>query len=208
MHHLIHSFLLFLSVLLNAVTALPLAKSLPVSSLGKRSVAGPVIAANFPDPGLIKVDNVWYAFATRTKGTTIHIQVAKSTDFSTWSVVSEDALPTLPDWVNQTSWNTWAPDIKHLVGKAITLHMYRLTVGRMTVHLSCIILPPLLRRQTAASTVLVLQLPVPLKDHTRVKPALLFVHCPKEGQSTQRASKTATVHDISFTRLTETVLVM
>ena len=64
---------------------------------------------------------VWYAFATRTPGSSIHIQVAKSTDYSTWSIVKnadgsqKDALPSLPAWVLASSPNTWAPDVNQLV---------------------------------------------------------------------------------------------
>ncbi|KAL1304488.1 hypothetical protein AAFC00_003478 [Neodothiora populina] len=107
-HSIISSLLV---LLLTLTTALPLTDD---SRHAKRSVAGPVITANFPDPGLMKVGDTWYAFATRTKGTTIHIQVASSPDFETWTVINEDALPTLPAWIYQPSWNTWAPDVKQL----------------------------------------------------------------------------------------------
>lgn len=118
MHQSIHVYFGLIAVFLfDAVTALPIAGKAPVTLHNvKRSIAGPVIVANFPDPGLINVDNTWYAFATRTKGTTIHIQIATSTDFDTWNVVNDDALPDLPAWVNSTSWNTWSPDVHQLVG--------------------------------------------------------------------------------------------
>lgn len=103
------------------ISALPA----PVESLQatvKRSISGPVLSgANFPDPTVIEVGGVWYAFATRTKGSTIHIQAATSSDFENWSLVKNadgsqyDALPTLPPWVNQQSWNTWAPSITQIV---------------------------------------------------------------------------------------------
>lgn len=109
-------------ILLTSLTAL--AVCLPLQAAGilkERAPSGPVIAPNFPDPGLIKVNNVWYAFATRTKGTTIHVQIAKSNDFNSWQIVNnadgsqKDALPQLPGWVNQTNWNTWGPSIAQLV---------------------------------------------------------------------------------------------
>ena len=84
-----------------------------------------LIAANaFTDPSIIGVDGVWYAFATRTKGTTQHIQVAQSTDYATWTLVKnsdgsqKEALPNLPSWVDTssaTSSNVWAPDVSRLV---------------------------------------------------------------------------------------------
>lgn len=66
-----------------------------------------------PDPAIIKSNGRWYAFATRTLGPGAHIQVAESQDFNTWSFVpgpegSEffDALPDLPDWVDEKASNT------------------------------------------------------------------------------------------------------
>lgn len=119
------SLLLLVSLLLvNYVAALPFAleSSISVSNI-KRSVTGPAIAANFPDPCVIKVNSTWYAFATRTKGTTEHVQVASSSDFTTWTVWENsdgtpyNALPNLPAWVDtssSTSNNVWAPDVSQL----------------------------------------------------------------------------------------------
>ena len=67
------------------------------------------------DPSIIQVGSTWYAFATRTKGASIHIQVASSPDFNTWTVESYDALPNLPAWVDASSPNTWAPDVNQMV---------------------------------------------------------------------------------------------
>ena len=93
-------------------------------ALVQRSEAGPEIGgANFPDPGVIQVGSTWYAFATRTKGSNLHIQIAQSSDFNTWTIVNnadgsqKDALPTVPAWVPQAQGaaNTWAPDVQILV---------------------------------------------------------------------------------------------
>ena len=73
------------------------------------------------DPSIIQVDGIWYSFATRTIGSTIKIQVARSNDFVVWGLIFNqngsqyDALPILPPWVYQQSWNTWAPDVVQLV---------------------------------------------------------------------------------------------
>ncbi|EME43257.1 glycoside hydrolase family 43 protein [Dothistroma septosporum NZE10] len=122
---------MFTSWLLFAFLALCLQQALgaPVVSpngsatrrgISKRSIAGPKIQGkNFPDPTIIYVDK-WYAFATRTIGSGIRIQIATSDDFETWDLVynadgtQRDALPNLPDWVLQTSPNTWAPDVNIL----------------------------------------------------------------------------------------------
>lgn len=73
------------------------------------------------DPSIIQVDGIWYSFATRTIGSTVKIQVARSNDFNVWGLLVKsdgtqyDALPRLPRWVHPTSWNTWAPDVQRLV---------------------------------------------------------------------------------------------
>lgn len=88
---------------------LPYALSSPIS---KRSVTGPVISANFPDPSFILVSGTWYAFATNGNG--VHVQVATSPDFNTWTVLSGyDALPNVGSWSN--GGDVWAPDIITLV---------------------------------------------------------------------------------------------
>ena len=67
------------------------------------------------------MNSVWYSFATRTIGSSIHIQVAWSNDFEHWSLVESsdgsqvDALSYLPSWVYGASPNTWAPDVQQLV---------------------------------------------------------------------------------------------
>jgi len=135
---------LWLAAFVVACQALPVAQGPPIpalpenlsrrdtqdvkSPLAARSLNGPVITSNFPDPGLIQVNNVWYAFATRTVGSSVHIQVAQSSDFDNWSVLANqdgnehDALPTLPTWVNNTgpgTSNTWAPSVVQLVSDVI-----------------------------------------------------------------------------------------
>ena len=81
------------------------------------------------DPSIIEVDGIWYSFATRTIGSSIHIQVALSDDFDVWGVIVNhdgtqyDALPNLPQWVHPTSWNTWAPDVQRLVRTCAPTHL-------------------------------------------------------------------------------------
>jgi len=84
----------------------------------KRSTSGAVITVDFPDPALVKANNQWYAFGTQSTfdNKNIHIQVASSSDFNSWSLHSgQDALPNLPGWVDQSNPLVWAPDIMHLV---------------------------------------------------------------------------------------------
>ncbi|GAB7347812.1 hypothetical protein MBLNU459_g5350t2 [Dothideomycetes sp. NU459] len=113
-------FLLLSLLLIRFAFALPVeVNDIQLSNI-KRSFTGPVITSNFPDPCIIKVDGIWYAFATRTYHTTVHYQIATSPDFENWTISTnadgtpKDALPNLPAWVNPTLWATWAPDVNQL----------------------------------------------------------------------------------------------
>jgi arabinan endo-1,5-alpha-L-arabinosidase len=68
----------------------------------------PVLDQDFPDPDVLAVDDVYYAYATNSDG--INIQVARSTDLVHWNVL-EDALPDLPDWAVQDFGSVWAPEV-------------------------------------------------------------------------------------------------
>lgn len=70
-----------------------------------------VIRDDFADPsGFFAVDNTWWAFGTQ-KGNT-HVQIAESGNFDgQWNVRHIDALPILPDWVDQGNPLIWAPDV-------------------------------------------------------------------------------------------------
>ena len=79
--------------------------------------AGLAIESNFPDPGLVRFNDTWYAFSTNTIVNDLtevfHVPVAVSSDFEHWKVMNEDALPTLADW--ETSKDHWAPDVTRRV---------------------------------------------------------------------------------------------
>ncbi|KAJ5900046.1 hypothetical protein N7495_004790 [Penicillium taxi] len=63
---------------------------------------------DFPDPSFLKAaDGVWYAFGTNGNGH--RIQVARSEDFSSWTLLDIEALPTLSSW--ETENNHYAPDV-------------------------------------------------------------------------------------------------
>lgn len=90
------------------------------SKMTFKTVAGPVITQNFPDPSIIEVNGTYYAFATNNKGekdSMIHIQVATSTDFKKWAVTGEDALPTVGAW--SVGHRVWAPDVVQLVSSLL-----------------------------------------------------------------------------------------
>lgn len=68
----------------------------------------PVLDQDFPDPDVLDVNDVYYAYATN--GNNINIQVAQSTDLVHWEVLGE-ALPELPDWAVQKFGWAWAPEV-------------------------------------------------------------------------------------------------
>ena len=70
----------------------------------------PVIDQDFPDPDVLEVGGTYYAYATN--GNARNVQVATSTDLASWEVLSEDALPTLPNWV--IPGKTWAPEVTQI----------------------------------------------------------------------------------------------
>lgn len=96
------------------------------------------IVANFPDPTILKHDDLWYAFATNNAAGILkqpqnqssyeygksNVQLATSTDFSNWTLMdyTHDPLPVLGTWVNRNftndtagpsipKANVWAPAI-------------------------------------------------------------------------------------------------
>ena len=68
----------------------------------------PVLDQDFPDPDVLKVGDVYYAYATN--GNDINIQAARSTDLVHWEVLA-DALPELPTWAVQKFGWAWAPEV-------------------------------------------------------------------------------------------------
>lgn len=111
----------------------------PVGDLLKRDASGPKMnGANFPgmclcdfvqlcniltasaDPSIIKVGSTWYSFATNSGGR--NIQISKSSDFNTWNLLNEDALPNLPSWANPNPSDTWAPDVSQLADGSFVMY--------------------------------------------------------------------------------------
>ncbi|VDB87791.1 unnamed protein product [Peniophora sp. CBMAI 1063] len=83
--------------------------SVSAATLNKRSINGPVITDNFPDPAILTVDGTYYVFSTNSGGKNVPVQT--STDFVNWTPLA-DALPTVGAW--STGVNIWAPDVIQL----------------------------------------------------------------------------------------------
>ena len=72
-------------------------------------IPGPaVLAGDFPDPFLLRVDGGWLAFATNAENGA-NVQMAWSRDLARWDRVAGDALPLLPRWAARGL--TWAPEV-------------------------------------------------------------------------------------------------
>lgn len=68
----------------------------------------PVYPEDFPDPFVLRVGEVYYAYATNARG--INVQTIRSTNLMDWKWVG-DALPRLPDWAVPGRSLTWAPAV-------------------------------------------------------------------------------------------------
>lgn len=82
-----------------------------MSGKSANTFTNPVIQSDFPDPGILVADGLYYAYATNAYGK--NIQAARSSDLVTWEMLP-DALPALPSWASLTSGLVWAPDVAHI----------------------------------------------------------------------------------------------
>jgi beta-xylosidase len=71
----------------------------------------PVFSHDFPDPFILRVGDVYYAYATNAGAR--HIQVLRSRDRANWERVglNGDALLNLPRWAMKRGGLTWAPGV-------------------------------------------------------------------------------------------------
>jgi beta-xylosidase len=68
----------------------------------------PVFRHDFPDPHIILVDGVYYAYATNSAGR--NIQVATSENLIDWQLLP-DGMPAMPRWAQLRSGFIWAPEV-------------------------------------------------------------------------------------------------
>ncbi|MBD8061078.1 glycoside hydrolase family 43 protein [Oceanitalea stevensii] len=87
------------------------------SSSSPAEDVNPVIHDDFPDPDVLEVDGVYYAYGTN--GNLRNVRVARSTDLVEWELL-EDALPELPSWV--IPGKTWAPEVTQLDDGSFALY--------------------------------------------------------------------------------------
>jgi beta-xylosidase len=72
------------------------------------SFRNPIFQSDFPDPFVLKVKDIYYAYATNASGR--NIQVANSKDLINWELQG-DALPALPTWAQLGGSLVWAPEV-------------------------------------------------------------------------------------------------
>ena len=100
--------LALLLLLFTACAQTPTYVPSPTSIATPATFTNPVLDQDFPDPDVLKLDDVYYAYATNAND--VNIQAARSTDLVHWEVL-EDALPNLPDWAVQDFGWAWAPEV-------------------------------------------------------------------------------------------------
>ncbi|KAI5212405.1 glycoside hydrolase family 43 protein [Aureobasidium subglaciale EXF-2481] len=100
---------------------LPFACAAPIKTTGSTDPTQ-VISVDFADPDLLQDGTQWWAFASNNHktiaavgGNLINVQIARSPDFTTWTVTGGDALPTVGAWVDPKAGNqgaaVWAPSV-------------------------------------------------------------------------------------------------
>ena len=107
-HHTLGYFILNLALLLSACAPVQIPEPTPTLIPTPATFTNPVLDQDFPDPDVLKVSNVYYAYATNAND--LNIQSARSIDLVHWDVLG-DALPELPAWAVQEFGWAWAPEV-------------------------------------------------------------------------------------------------
>ena len=73
-----------------------------------------VIRRDFPDPGIIRVGDTYYAYSTNAASR--NVPLAVSTDLINWDYMA-DAMPALPSWAQLGGSYVWAPEVMEINGR-------------------------------------------------------------------------------------------
>ncbi|KAF2156088.1 glycoside hydrolase family 43 protein [Myriangium duriaei CBS 260.36] len=122
------------TILFSSFCSLGLVATAPVDIMSRQATSG--ISTDFPDPSVLYDGNTWYVFASQSEydNKNIHIQLAQSTDFNTWTLQQGyDALPQLPSWAVDNG-AVWAPDINKLADGSYLLYFSAATAQDSTKH--------------------------------------------------------------------------
>jgi beta-xylosidase len=90
---------------------------------------GPAYGKDFPDPHVLVVGGVFYAYSTNVPG--MNVPVTSSTNLTSWTATS-DALRALPQWA--TPGRTWAPTVLARGGAYVLYY----TVEETSTGLQCL----------------------------------------------------------------------
>ncbi len=102
-----------------ATPAPPAAQAAPTAVVvAPEQFRNPVLRADFADPGVLRVDDTYYAYATN--GTGKNVQVATSPDLVRWTQLS-DAMPALGKWAQLGGSYVWAPEVMQ-IGEQFVLY--------------------------------------------------------------------------------------
>ncbi len=93
------------------------------TELSGPSFTNPVYNRDFPDPHVILVEDMYYAYAT-TNGSSVNIRVMRSPDLVNWEELG-DALPALPKWSVLNSGYTWAPGVMQIEDQFVMYYVAR-----------------------------------------------------------------------------------
>ncbi|MGP0029216.1 MAG: glycoside hydrolase family 43 protein [Acidimicrobiales bacterium] len=88
----------------------------PCLTLAGGNQSGLVYPFDFPDPFVLAVDGVYYAYATNSAEG--NIQIIESSDLVHWTAVG-NALPKLPSWASPNANDTWAPAVLPIGGQFV-----------------------------------------------------------------------------------------
>src|SRR5688572_31283652 len=107
-HHTLGYFILNLALLLSSCAPVQIPEPTPTLMPTPATFTNPVLDQDFPDPDVLEIGDVYYAYATNANDD--NIQSARSTDLVDWEMLG-DVLPTLPDWAVQSFGSVWAPEV-------------------------------------------------------------------------------------------------
>jgi beta-xylosidase len=107
-------------VVFTAAATLP--GALAPGSAGAAAAPVMTFGGDFPDPHVLVVGGVYYAYSTNVNY--VNVPVMTSTDLVKWTATSE-ALPSLPKWASPD--RTWAPTVVARAGKYVLYYTVRHT---------------------------------------------------------------------------------
>lgn len=91
------------------------------------SFTNPVYDENFPDPGVLRAGDTYYAYGTNTSAE--NVPTMTSLDLVSWAD-GPDALPAVGDWA--VGGNTWAPEVLAVAGGRFVLYYTARSIGTGT----------------------------------------------------------------------------